>query len=538
MSSIAKKHNDKVDVFNDKEIALKVKELMFDVLLRDTPMAFYWCDRKGIMLGCNDMELKILGYSSKGEFVGKHALEACSSQIMWENHRTVMETGVAQVFEEALVLLNGEKRYYISMKHPLLDPENKIVGMLGISLDITERKQMEEALRKAKKKAEKADRAKTEFIVNMEHDLRTPLGHIVGLADVLGSVNSLASKDKELVEHIRISGQRLINLIDEILLLVNSETGYMPKVSEQFVLSEVIQQVNDIMGVAKQKGLEVLVVCDENIPGMLVGDKARLNRILLNLISNAVKFTAEGCIKIHAKKVKWLNDKTVMLAISVTDTGIGIPEDKHKDIFKRFTRLTSANSNLYKGLGVGLSIVKQFVREMKGKIEVKSKVGKGTTFTCYLPFTVADVEQNISQNEEKLPDAAEVNIAKSYRKKCKILLIEDEEFAQLVETKIFKDFGCIVDIAVSAHEALKLVVAKNKYDIVIMDLGLPDMDGISLAKELRQKLPKAVPIIVVTAHSENKKGEQAQKVGVSDFYRKPLNIKSGQKILEKWENLN
>jgi len=182
-----------------------------------------------------------------------------------------------------------------------------------------------------------------------------------------------------------------------------------------------------------------------------------------------------------------------------------------------------------------LSIVKQFVREMKGKIEVKSKVDKGTTFTCYLPFTVADVEQNISQNEEKLPDAAEVNIAKSHRKKCKILLIEDEEFAQLVETKIFKDFGCIVDTAVSAHEALKLV-AKNKYDIVVMDLGLPDMDGISLAKELRQKLPKAIPIIVITAHSESKKGEQAQKVGISDFYRKPLNMKSGQKILEKWRS--
>lgn len=363
--------------------------IYLDNILDAVPEHLYWMDKNGVVLGCNDQQAQSFGLTNRNELIGK-TLEEVGTKIGWskeminairQNDLHIMQTGQGTVVEESGIF-HGQFKTYISYKNPLRNAQNKVIGILGITVDITERKKMEEELVKAKEKAEIASLAKSEFLMNMSHDLRTPLNGILGFTQILEAQETEPHK-KENLTHILTSARRLLNLLSEILDVSYIEAG-MPIESNKFSVKDLFQQVEELMQTEiRRKGLEFKIQISENIPSILIGDKKRIDKILINLLSNAIKFTDAGIITFDVAAVQEQVD-SVELKIVLKDMGIGIPQDKLEIIFDKFTRLTSSYRGVYKGTGLGLYIVKKFIEDLGGKIYVESEVGKGSTFTCLL----------------------------------------------------------------------------------------------------------------------------------------------------------
>lgn len=349
----------KGNIINFNLVLNRVKDLAFDALLKQMPVAFYWLDKEGYCLGCNQEELALLGLSSMDQFVGKHALELFEQQA-WLNSKEVITTKATQSFEEVCPLVDGSKKYFFTIKAPLLDKLNNVIGLVGLSLDITARKQ--------------AEIARSEFLANMQHDLRTPFSGILSVSKMLRDTEKDASR-KDLQEMVVSSADRLLQLLDQVLEV--SELGHHPIVYSQVGIQEVITEVIELLNVEiKAKGLSLSVECPKVF---IKTDTMRLSRILINLLGNAIKFTQQGSISL---KITVRND----LVIKISDTGIGIPTDKLDFIFDKFAKVRLSNSEKkFTGSGIGLHIVKQFVSDLSGTISVKSQIDKGTVFTISLP---------------------------------------------------------------------------------------------------------------------------------------------------------
>ena len=367
--------------------------IYLDNILANVPEHLYWVDKAGVVLGCNDKQAQSFGLKDKNELIGK-SLQQLGKLLSWSqemidiiyrNNVEIMETRQQKVVEE-YAIFHGEYRTFLSYKNPLINKEGEVIGIFGITVDITERKKLEQELFIAKEQAEIANNAKSEFLMNMSHDLRTPLNGVLGLSQVLYLDEKDAVKKSSLSD-ILVSARRLYALLNEIIDLSYLEQG-MPIKLAQFNIHELTQEVFELlMAEIKQKALNVSIQIDSSLPTKLYSDKIRISRILLNLLSNAVKFTHGGkiCLNINLAKLK--STEQEYIKIEVKDTGIGIPKDKLDMIFDKFTRLTSSYRGVYKGTGLGLHIIKRFVEELNGSIQVKSELGKGTLFTCLIPLT-------------------------------------------------------------------------------------------------------------------------------------------------------
>lgn len=302
----------------------------------------------------------------------------------------VAKLGTAARYEESyrIVRPDGEIRWILDRGFPVFDEAGVCRGVTGVAVDITKEKQAEEILRKAKEEAEMANLLKTEFIRNMEHDIRTPFNGILGLASYLWEHETDTEK-KELLGDITHSAKDLLDYCNNILDFSRIEIGSLPVIEKKFNLQKLLESIIAIeKPAAKFKKLNLHLDYPDNIPPLLIGDQYRLQQILINLVSNAIKFTKEGQVTLAAELVKQENPREVVIAYKVTDTGIGIPEEKQDFIYEKFGRLSPANKGIYKGAGLGLRIVKQFIDEMSGDIEVKSQPSKGSTFICTILFKI------------------------------------------------------------------------------------------------------------------------------------------------------
>jgi two-component system aerobic respiration control sensor histidine kinase ArcB len=376
------------------ELRANNEKIKFDTyienILANVPEHLYWMDKNEVILGCNDRQAWSFGLPSKTEVVGK-SIDDLAEIVGWDkpmleaihrNNQEIMATGRGRIIEEHAIF-HGEHRTFLSYKNPLLDRHQQVIGIFGITVDITERKRLEQEIIQAKEKAEQATLAKSEFVMNMSHDLRTPLNGVLGLAQILQIHESDMAK-KESLGNILTSARQLLKLLNEIIDITYLEQG-MPIKQQVFNIMDVANDVVALLASeAAQKGLALTIVASDSIP-ILIGDQMRTNRIVLNLLSNAVKFTARGGVKLAIAIVKQETDN-VLLEIKVNDSGLGIPPDKLDLIFERFMRLTSSYQGVYQGSGLGLYIVTRFVKELHGEIKVKSKLGQGSTFTCLLPF--------------------------------------------------------------------------------------------------------------------------------------------------------
>ncbi|TLY47950.1 MAG: response regulator [Gammaproteobacteria bacterium] len=528
----------------------------FTNILHSMPNNVYWLDRNCVLRGGNDelahkLNLKS-GFDLEGLTYEQMAQAAKLPTKEFEPYRitelAVMKTGTPSVAkEEPPITDHGNMFYYLSNKTPLKNKAGEIIGVVGISTDITKLKKTQLDLDIALKNAEAANEAKTEFLENMRHDIRTPLSGIVGCARIIKAEANDPKKVSEYSEDLIQSSEALLNFLNKILEGIKVANGEIPLIKKKFDLKKTIQAIIDLnKSLAAKKKLDLTLEIDEKIPPYLMGDPVRLQRIILELVANALRFTQRGSVDIQIKKLKKKTNQQAIIEITVKDTGIGIPLDKQEMIFTAFTRLTPSYKGIYKGIGLGLSIVRQFINDIGGEIYVESKVKKGTTFTCRIPLQVPLVMDNVGIEEISLAAGSESYLDKNSSKlevksnydldpnQKRILLVEDDKLAAKIAQSILAELDCSIDVAPNAKTALESIQNKD-YQLILMDIGLPDMDGIALAHRIRLQQwqrTDTTPIVGLTAHIDVENRQRCLDAGMNTVILKPLNKEMARELLK------
>lgn len=412
------------------------------------------------------------------------------------------------------------------------DEQGNVLGVVIVARDITEQKRIENELieakvfaelaaliaEEAKSNAEKATRiaedavkAKQQFLSNMSHEIRTPMNAIIGFTKVVLKTD-LTVKQKEYLSAIKISGDALIVLINDILDLAKVDAGKMTFTKTAFKMELSISAMLHLFETKiQEKNLELVTIYDKNIPEVLVGDPVRLHQIILNLVSNAVKFTSKGKITVSVE-LKSEDNEQATIKFTVSDTGIGIAENKMEQIFDNFQQASSSTARLYGGTGLGLAIVKQLVEPQGGNISVTSKIDEGSSFSFTLGFlkTKADAETE-----------TEIVELDSGIKNIRVLVVEDMALNQLLMKTVLDDFGFERDIAGNGRIAVEKLQEKS-FDIVLMDLQMPEMNGFEATEFIRKTLNSKIPIIALTADVTTVDLEKCKAVGMNDYIAKPI----------------
>jgi PAS domain S-box-containing protein len=401
----------------------------------------------------------------------------------------------------------------------------KAIGLGSVSMDITERIKVKNELIEAKEQAERLIGFKDQFLANMSHEIRTPLNGIIGFNKILLRSN-LTKKQKEQLTAIKVSSDILLVVINDILDLAKIEAGKMVLEKTQLKIGHVINSVLSTFELRiKEKEQTLHTHYDKNIPDWVLGDPIRINQIVLNLIENAIKFTnVGGKINIQVNLLKEEGD-TVIIEIKISDTGIGIPEDKIENIFDTFTQGNDNIPRKYGGSGLGLNIVKQLINLMKGTISVKSQLHIGSTFRLTIPLikiknASIKIDETVSNNY-KLEFLDQLKGLE----KLKILIVDDMVINQLLAKTILEDIGFETAVAENGKVAIKLL-KKNTYDVILMDLQMPEMNGWEATHYIRNKMDtskSSIPIIALTADVTQKSATECIKAGMDEYVSKPIN---------------
>ena len=444
-------------------------------------------------------------------------------------------------FERADYTREGKKYWVITTITPVIGKNGEVERIISIDSDITLRKEMEEdlvkanqiaehslmkgnkaldELMKAKKQLEESMKVKEQFLANMSHEIRTPMNAIIGFTDLILKTKLLPDQ-KQYIDAIKAAGADLIVIINDILDFSKIQSGKVSFEQIKFSIKQLFGTLTDLMKQrANEKQLEIITHVDDRVPEHLVGDPTRLNQVFLNLVGNAIKFTEKGQVKVSVELLNEDED-SVQLKFAVSDTGIGIPKDKLHDIFEGFTQANSDTTRKYGGTGLGLTIVKQLVELQNGKIEVNSKVGEGSTFSFELTF----------QKKVLKPSAGSTyptdEVSLENIEGLKILLVEDNILNTLLAKKVLSNWNWIVDVAENGLIATQKV-QNNEYDIVLMDIQLPEMDGYEATHHIRKVLPAPkcnIPIIAMTAHAISGEAQKCFDAGMDDYISKPFDVK-------------
>lgn len=398
---------------------------------------------------------------------------------------------------------------------------------LGFSFRL--RMEVEASLVEAKDKAEKAAQIKEQFLANMSHELRTPLQAILGFTNLLIR-KKLPDADAQNVRNIQIAGDNLLGIVNDILDVSKIESGMMHQKKVLFNILEVINSVEQMFqSKAAGKDIYLKTHAMSSPPGLFKGDPKSLTRILVNLISNAIKFTQSGGVDIIFEVVD-LGTGEFLLKVMIKDTGIGIPEDKLPFIFDRFEQVDSKNSKTYEGSGLGLYIVRELLELQKGRIEVQSKEGQGSTFSFEISYPIEERKARNLVSELSL-----ANLDNSFEG-VRILLVEDNPMNQKVLGAFLSQWGVEYDLASNGKMAI-YKLEKKSYDLILMDIQMPQMDGYSATDYIRQKMNINVPIIAMTAHAFDHDREKALGFGMNSYISKPISEHNLHQIIASYLTL-
>ena len=510
------------------------KGLFYKSVVEDGSDIIFLVDYEGTVLYHNHSVRETLGYSHNSlvgknffDYVPPHLLPYFKKQFTISTRKT-FNKGIEFQFK------CKDKSYkYLEFNSVNLSKKEGIKGLILDCRDITQRKKDAEELLRAQK-------AKEQFLANISHEIRTPINGIAGMAGLL-SQNPTHEEQKTYLNAIKSAADNLKVIINDILDLASIESGKMQLEKIGFNLNDLLYSLIETFSMqAKEKRIDLTYVLDKEADRIFIGDPVRLNQILINLISNAIKFTHVGSIKINVQAQKQ-KGQWYKLRFDITDTGIGIPRDKLQTIFESFSQADASVTRKYGGTGLGLTIVKQLVELQGGSIFVSSKENMGSTFTFYLPYQAGKkakpVEISKYQPKNKEPF-----------KYYSILLVEDNDINRLYASSILKMWGCHFETAENGVVALEKI-RNHSFDAILMDVQMPVMDGLETAKAIRQGDPKKrnVLIIALTANATQQDYQKCLDAGMNDCIIKPftqqdlfnsLNKHLGRKQVPKKENGN
>jgi PAS domain S-box-containing protein len=495
------------------EESMRLAEVQYRQLFEHLQHLIGTHDMDGVLLSVNPAGAHAGGYEPE-ELIGRNL-----SEFLTESSRVNFPQYLKELREKGTSsgLLNLQRRdggvsiwLYNNVR---LKDANGDDFVLCSNVDITDRYRMENELRIAKKTAEEALVAKDRFVANISHELRTPMNAIVGFADVLGNT-PLNTEQQEYVGALKIAGETLTAVISDILDLARIEAGKIEFSKVPFSVASTMKDTYRLLQQrAQESGLDFTWTCADNVPSYVVGDDLRLRQILINLAGNAIKFTPAGRVSMSCH-IQEETDESILLCFKVADTGIGIAEDKLAHIFEPFTQASSESTRRYGGTGLGLTIVKDLAELQGGSVQVRSAEGDGSEFTVLLPVT------RVSTTAVKEMNQALVQLADPAQ--YKILLVEDHPLNQQLALKLMNDFGFTTALASNGQEAVQQLEKPGaRFDLVLMDLNMPLLDGYGATQYIRENLGLTLPIIALTAHSSQAERERCLELGMNDYLSKP-----------------
>ncbi len=469
---------------------------------------------------------KLSGYR-EDELLGNSPLELFldedSKEIMLGQNEA-RRKGISSVYEVALRKKNGEIAWVLISGAPYYNQKGKLEGSVGIHLDITDRKRIEEELRSAKLRAEKMNDTKELFLANISHEIRTPMNAIVGMAELLEN-SALTETQNNYVAAIQSSSNNLLILINDLLDFSKIDSGNISLEMVPFKVKDVVQNTLEILKLkAEENVVKLITEIDNKIPNVMIGDPVRLGQVMINLVGNAVKFTSNAKVTIKVILIE-KRKSNFKLKFSVIDEGIGISSDELDYIFEDFSQAKDSTNRLYGGTGLGLSISKKLVTIMGSELKVKSELHKGSEFyfSISLKESLEKIDKPENHNDFLIDDF----------KRARVLLVEDHSINILLAKTILEAWNIVVDTAEHGIDAIKMI-KENNYSLILMDMRMPKMGGVEATRIIRDQLKNTTPILAMTGNAVLGDREKCIESGMNDYLSKPFSQHDLNKKLSKF----
>jgi PAS domain S-box-containing protein len=478
----------------------------------------------GTIKTVNHATQALFGYS-EAELIGQHISSVIPSQELWERVQHAYILGHSDLLLNAEVncaTQMGKAQTTIAFSCSAIN-SGDLHDFIYIGRDITELKQAEDKLKAARSIAESASQSKSLFLANMSHEIRTPMNAVLGMTELLLDT-SLSHEQRDFVESIRSSGDALLNLINEILDLSKLEAGEMQIESLEFDLRNCAEEVADLLAPQAQiKGLEIVNSIERNVPVRVLGDRNRIRQVITNLLGNAIKFTSTGEVTLRLEVIA-RSKKTDTIRFSIIDTGIGISSEQQHKLFQPFSQVDASTTRQYGGTGLGLAICKQIVELMQGKIGLESNVGKGSSFWFAIPFE-RPVDQVQPQRQHSLAGK-------------RLLVVDDNANSRCAIRQLATSWQSQVDVVASGTEAIaslrKSLSEQSAYDVVLIDLDMPELDGIALGQQIKSIAEFAtLPLILLTTINQMDITRKAMTTSFSEYAFKPVRSSKLVEAIEK-----
>ncbi len=435
--------------------------------------------------------------------------------------------GEEDVYELRIINKYKETRYWLVSAAPLLGDDGNVHGSIGIHWDITHMKELEFELKDARRKAEESSKAKAMFLANMSHEIRTPLNGIVGMAEQLAQ-SQLDANQRYFTDIMRSASSTLLSIINDVLDISKIESGKFSIETIPFHLNETVRRTLSIFEEKAKQGnisLDIELMDDRGI--MHLGDPHRLSQVLFNIVGNAIKFTHSGYVRVTSKLSRGEND-ICFVSFTIEDTGVGMDMAYLAKVFEAFSQEDSSITRKFGGSGLGLSIARSIIQIMGGTIQIESEKGKGTRVDIRIPMRIS--------TEKTKQDIVEMTDLQKSLKGLRVLAVEDNELNRMVLQVILKKCEVVVSIAHNGQEAIDMI-QEDEYDIVLMDVQMPIVDGLEATKYIREELKYTTPIIGLSANAMREEVEICKQAGMNDYLVKPYSERALVEVMKKWSSL-
>ncbi|MEJ8302924.1 PAS domain S-box protein [Saccharibacillus sacchari] len=539
------------DITERKRHLAQIEKLSYEhtLILNSVSEGIFGTDLDGRLVFINPPGAKMLGFRPNEAINGldlSQIQQTSQDGIQYDPNDSplmnALRTGKARQDAESVFWRKDGSSFLVSYRVTPLYDQGERKGAVVVFTDMTG----EMEIIQAKESAERADRAKSEFLAIMSHELRTPMNGVIGMATLLGETE-LDESQHAYVDIIVQSSESLMHILNEVLDFSKIEAGKMVLSNEPMQIRHVLDQAIDLFSSrAAEKGLMLTASVAPSVPEVLVGDPDRVRQVLVNLVSNAIKFTDEGGVVVTIEPGFFHPHNVLTLEVAVRDTGIGIPPDKQGLLFQSFSQIDPSINRKYGGTGLGLAICKRLIDLMGGYIGVQSREGEGSNFHFTLPLHIPSEEPledsaGLEALGERLAQVSaherfeESNVIPSVEGELRALIAEDHPVNLRLLQEMLTKFGCVCDLARNGREAVEAVAAR-RYDLIFMDVQMPEMDGLEATARIRKLSKEEEPVIIaVTAFTDKENQERCREAGMQDFIGKPLFAEEVESLVEKWK---